>query len=57
MARSAGLAALLFALILATAAAADEDVIPHRQDRPPNKPYSPEEALSKMTAPEGRDNG
>jgi putative heme-binding domain-containing protein len=28
-------------------------VIPHRQDRPPNQPYSPEEALRRMTVPEG----
>ena len=33
--------------------AADEDVIPHRQDRPPNKPYSPQEAIQRMTVPEG----
>jgi len=33
--------------------AADEEVIPHRQDRPPNKPYSPQEAIQRMTVPEG----
>src|SRR5437867_609718 len=35
------------------AAALEDDVIPHRQDQPPNKPYSAQEALSKMTVPEG----
>src|SRR6476620_4388043 len=29
------------------------DVTPWRQDQPPNQPYSPQEALSKMTVPEG----
>lgn len=33
--------------------AAQEDVIPHRQDRPPNKPYSPQESVQHMTVPEG----
>ena len=28
-------------------------VIPHRQDRPPNDPYSPAEAVRRMTVPEG----
>jgi putative heme-binding domain-containing protein len=31
----------------------EPDVIPHRQDRPPNPPYSPEEAVRRMTVPEG----
>ena len=30
-----------------------EEVVPHRQDRPPNRPYSPEEAVEAMTVPEG----
>ena len=30
------------------AATAGDAVIPHRQDQPPNKPYSPQEALSRM---------
>ena len=35
--------------------AADDEkpVIPHRQDRPPNEPYTPAEALRHMTVPEG----
>jgi putative heme-binding domain-containing protein len=39
---------------LAAAAFGDEpDVIPHRQDRPPNKPYAPAEAVRRMTVPDG----
>ena len=30
-----------------------EDVTPWRQDKPPNQPYSPQEAVRKMTVPEG----
>jgi putative heme-binding domain-containing protein len=30
-----------------------DDVIPHRQDEPPNEPYSPLEALEQMTVPDG----
>jgi putative heme-binding domain-containing protein len=30
-----------------------EQVIPHRQDRPPNEPYAPVEAVRRMTVPEG----
>src|SRR5437763_17021914 len=30
-----------------------QDVIPHRQDRLPNRPYSPEEAIEAMTVPPG----
>lgn len=33
--------------------AADEHVLPHRQDRPPNRPFTPAEALEAMTVPEG----
>ena len=33
--------------------AEDSEVIPHRQAEPPNKPYSPQEALSRMTVPKG----
>src|SRR5438477_5204499 len=35
------------------AAAEDDEVIPHRQNQPPNKPYAPLEALSRMTVPKG----
>ena len=30
-----------------------DGVTPWRQDQPPNQPYSPQEAISKMTVPEG----
>src|SRR3989442_8430177 len=30
-----------------------DEVIPHRQNQPPNKPYAPLEALSRMTVPDG----
>src|SRR4051794_24046581 len=45
--------ALLGSLIPASFATASDEVIPHRQDRPPNEPYSPQEALAKMNVPEG----
>jgi putative heme-binding domain-containing protein len=34
-------------------AAASDEVIPHRQDEPPNQPYSPKEAIERMTVPDG----
>ena len=41
-------------LSLASFGFADEKpVIPHRQDRPPNDPYTPAEALRRMTVPDG----
>ena len=39
-------------VLLATGSYAQE-VIPHRQDRLPNRPYSPEEAIEAMTVPPG----
>ena len=44
---------LLFVVPNCKTACADEALIPHRQDRPPNRPYSPEEALDRMTVPAG----
>ncbi|HVR72731.1 MAG TPA: PVC-type heme-binding CxxCH protein [Planctomycetota bacterium] len=41
------------ALCLAAGLAAADEPIPHRQDRPPNRPYSPAEAIERMTVPEG----
>src|SRR5437867_8237234 len=35
------------------AATEEDEVIPHRQNQPPNKPYAPLEALSRMTVPNG----
>jgi glucose/arabinose dehydrogenase len=46
-------AALSFCLLCGALCAGEPQVIPHRQDRPPNQPYTPEEALAKMTVPEG----
>jgi putative heme-binding domain-containing protein len=43
----ASIACGLFAL------AHGDEVIPHRQDVPPNKPYSPQEALEQMSVPDG----
>src|SRR5262245_30068214 len=41
-------------LIAADTFAADSDnVTPWRQDQPPNQPYAPQEALTKMSVPEG----
>jgi putative heme-binding domain-containing protein len=41
-------------LIVALAAGSyAQEVIPHRQDRLPNRPYSPEEAIEAMTVPPG----
>src|SRR5881409_720959 len=34
-------------------AAQSDNVTPWRQDQPPNQPYSPHEAISRMTVPEG----
>jgi putative heme-binding domain-containing protein len=45
--------ALAFAWLALHLHAAGQDVIPHRQDRPPNRPYAPEEALEQMTVPSG----
>src|SRR5262245_37098901 len=35
------------------AATNGNNVIPHRQDQPPNDPYSPREALARMSVPAG----
>ncbi len=47
--------AIAFVLLvggLSMSARAD-DVVPHRQDQPPNEPYSPAEAVARMTVPDG----
>jgi glucose/arabinose dehydrogenase len=45
----------LLCLLLAAPAphAVGQEVIPHRQDRLPNRPYSPQEAIEAMTVPPG----
>jgi putative heme-binding domain-containing protein len=52
MKRLAAKLVLLFATSRLFAAEGNE-AIPWRQDQPPNAPYSPEEALTKFTVPEG----
>ena len=47
------LAALLVALVSALPSPAQDDLVPHGQDRPPNDPRGPEEAAAAMTVPEG----
>jgi hypothetical protein len=46
---------LAWSLYVVTEASGVEtnDVTPWRQDQPPNQPYSPQEAISRMTVPEG----
>ena len=34
-------------------AAVDDGTTPWRQDQPPNQPYSPQEAIGKLTVPDG----
>ena len=43
----------LLALVVFSALASAQQRIPHAQDRPPGPPSSPQEALKKMTVPEG----
>src|SRR6266576_1218075 len=52
---AATISSQLLALCLAANAFAVESgsVIPWRQDRPPNEPCSPQEAVTKMTVPDG----
>src|SRR5689334_368623 len=45
--------AMLLALATYAFGADSDNAIPWRQDQRPNQPYSPQEALSKMTVPEG----
>ncbi len=46
-------AAISMLFLLAVGARAQQAVIPHRQDRLPNRPYSPEEAIEAMSVPLG----
>jgi putative heme-binding domain-containing protein len=45
--------ALSAALLSLAVRAPAEELIPHRQDQPPNRPYSPEEAIARMRVPPG----
>src|SRR5215468_9806599 len=47
------LLALTLWLAVNASAAESNNTIPWRQDRPPNEPYSPQEAVKKMTVPDG----
>ena len=49
---SIGLAGSLWMVTQISSVAAD-DVTPWRQDQPPNQPYTPQEAIRRMTVPEG----
>src|SRR5688572_19254387 len=40
-------------LLLPPIAVRADDVIPHAQDKPPGPPLSPQDAIAKMTVPEG----
>src|SRR5438552_3149263 len=53
MFRQSGFVALILLSSASLGLADDKQVIPHRQDRPPNEPYSATEALRRMTVPEG----
>ena len=47
---------MVLALLLCLAgvhAAESDGVTPWRQDQPPNEPYSPQEAISRMSVPDG----
>jgi putative membrane-bound dehydrogenase-like protein len=44
---------LLAVAAIAASAVAQDEFIPHRQDRPPNKPYAAQEAARRMTVPPG----
>src|SRR5262245_42132065 len=45
--------ALTLWLAVNASAAESDSTIPWRQDRPPNEPYSPQQAINKMTVPVG----
>src|SRR5947209_9006714 len=45
--------AFLLAAAVRLPGAESSNSIPWRQDQPPNDPYSPQEAVSRMTVPEG----
>jgi putative heme-binding domain-containing protein len=53
MMRWSGLVAGILFSVAGLGPGDDKQVIPHRQDKPPNEPYAPAEALKRMTVPEG----
>src|SRR5688572_25889608 len=48
-----GLLVVPAAIVMAADAPAKKEVVPHAQDKPPGPPLSPQEALAKMSVPEG----
>jgi putative heme-binding domain-containing protein len=52
-ARRSAVAAVLIGQLAICVQTAGQDVIPHRQDRVPNRPYSPDEAIEAMKVPAG----
>src|SRR5262245_57195975 len=44
---------LLLVSLMVLAAEGAEEFIPRKQTKPPNKPYTPAEAIARMTVPEG----
>jgi putative heme-binding domain-containing protein len=48
-----GVVAILQLALALPLHAAGQEVIPHRQDRVPNRPYAPDEAIEAMTVPAG----
>src|SRR4051794_4812109 len=53
MSRSISRIASAVACLAVALHAVGQDVIPHRQDRLPNRPFTPEEAIEAMTVPPG----
>src|SRR3954470_24212152 len=53
MLRSIGGIAFVIAGLAVVSHAPRQDIIPHRQDRLPNRPSTPEEAIEAMTVPPG----
>jgi putative heme-binding domain-containing protein len=51
--RPSCLVALVLLSVTPSVLADGPGVVPHRQDRPPNEPYPPAEAVRRMTVPEG----
>jgi putative heme-binding domain-containing protein len=51
--RGSGVIALALTSLVAASLASGQEVIPHRQDRLPNRPYTPAEAVEAMTVPPG----
>src|SRR6516162_5773473 len=53
MTRRGVFAALTLLAAVSPGLVGGQQVIPHRQDKPPNEPYTPAEAVRRMTVPDG----